>query len=138
LQKGKMKKMSISRKEFFIKSLYSLGEAVSTVGNALNAADTDEPPRQPEGAFVPVVRDDLVAVAHNEHCLARNCGCFACVERCEPQAIMVVMGEGVRIDASRCIGCGTCEYVCPVSPKAAALVPRRPKENNQSKEAKII
>lgn len=129
--------MNISRKEFFRKSLFTLGEAVSTVSNALNATVTDEAPRQPEGEFVPVDREDHVAVAHNEHCLARNCGCFACVERCESQVILVVMGEGIRIDASRCTGCGTCEYVCPVSPKAVTLVPRRPEEENPSTEALI-
>src|SRR6185369_5119474 len=116
--------MNISRKEFFRKSLFSLGEAVSTVSNALHVADADEVPPQPEEEFVPLVSDDQVAVAHNEHCLARNCGCFACVERCEPQAIMVVMGEGIRIDGALCTGCGTCEYVCPVNPKAVILQPR--------------
>ena len=118
--------MNINRKDFFRKSLFSLGEAVSKVSNALNATDTDDAPRLPEGEFVPDVREDHVAVARNEHCLARNCGCIACVDRCEPQAILVVMGEGIRIDAARCTGCGTCEYVCPVSPKAVTLVPRRP------------
>lgn len=127
--------MSISRKEFFIKSLYSLGEAVSSVSSALTATDNNEIPHLPEGEFVQVVRDDLVAVAINEHCLARNCGCFACVERCEPQAVMVVMGEGIRIDGTRCIGCGACEYVCPVSPKAVTLVPRLREINNPDREA---
>ena len=130
--------MSISRKEFFIKSLFSLSEAVSTVSSALTATDADEKPHLPQGDFVPVVREDLVAVAHNDHCLARNCGCFACVERCEPQAIMVVMGEGIRIDVSRCTGCGTCESVCPVSPKAVTLVSRLAGEANLSTEAQII
>lgn len=120
--------MNISRKDFFRKSLFTLGEAVSTVSNALNSADADETPSQPEGEFVPVERDDQVAVAHNEHCLARNCGCFACVERCEPQAILVVMGEGIRIDETSCTGCGACEHVCPVSPKAVVMAPRRPEE----------
>jgi len=120
--------MNISRKEFFKKSLFSLGEVVSTVSNALNTTDKDASPSQPEGEFVPVERDDQVAVAHNEHCLARNCGCFACVERCEPQAILVVMGEGIRIDETSCTGCGTCEHVCPVSPKAVVMAPRRPEE----------
>ena len=130
--------MSISRKEFFIKSLYSLGEACSTVSKALNDHEADDYPCQPEGEFVPFDRDDVAAVAHNEHCLARNCGCFACVERCEPQAIMVVMGEGIRIDPSRCTGCGTCEYVCPVSPKAVTLAPRQLADGKSGSEAKNI
>ena len=130
--------MSINRKEFFIKSLYSLGDAFSTVSKALSDHEADDYSRQPEGEFVPFVRDDVMAVAHNEHCLARNCGCFACVERCEPQAIMVVMGEGIRIDPSRCTGCSTCEYVCPVSPKAVIMAPRQLEEVRSGSEAKII
>lgn len=116
--------MNISRKEFFRKSLLSLGEAVSCIGNALNGADEDGAPRQPEGEFVPIARDDRVAGAHNGQCLARNCGCFACVDRCESQAIMVVMGEGIRINESLCRGCGACEHVCPVTPRAVRLRPR--------------
>lgn len=130
--------MSISRKEFFIKSLFSIGEAVSAVSNALNATGLDESSHQPEGEFLPVDREDHVAVAHNEYCLARNCGCFACVERCEPKAIMVVMGEGIRIDEIRCTGCGACEYVCPVSPKAVTLSMRRLEENYTGKDSSII
>lgn len=129
--------MSINRKEFFIKSLFSLGEAVSTVSKALHVADTEETRYEPEGEFVPVNRDDAVAVARNEYCLARNCGCFSCVERCESQAIMVVMGEGIRIDPTRCTGCGACEYVCPVSPKAVTMVTRQQEENISGLEAKI-
>ena len=130
--------MGMNRKEFFIKSLHSLGDAFSTVSKALSDHEADDYSRQPEGEFVPFVRDDVMAVAHNEHCLARNCGCFACVERCEPQAIMVVMGEGIRIDPSRCTGCGTCEYVCPVSPKAVIMAPRQLEEVRSGSEAKII
>jgi len=44
------------------------------------------------------------------------------VERCDTQAISVVMGEGIRIDEACCTGCGTCEYVCPVTPKAVTIV----------------
>jgi len=130
--------MGMNRKEFFIKSLHSLGDAFSTVSKALSDHEADDYSRQPEGEFVPFVRDDVMAVAHNEHCLARNCGCFACVERCEPQAIMVVMGEGIRIDPSRCTGCSTCEYVCPVSPKAVIMAPRQLEEVRSGSEAKII
>ncbi|HEY3308179.1 MAG TPA: 4Fe-4S binding protein [Desulfuromonadaceae bacterium] len=113
--------MNITRKDFFRKSLFSVGEAVSAVRDALSAPAAEPLHDQPEEEFVPLVRDDQVAVARNEHCLARNCGCFACFERCEPKAILVVMGEGIRIDATRCTGCGTCEYICPSMPKAVGL-----------------
>lgn len=113
--------MSITRKEFFKKSLYSLCEAVDVVKDSLKAPTESGRSCLPEEEFIPLAKDDQVAVAQNNYCLAKNCGCFACVERCEPQAIQVVMGEGIRIDASRCTGCGTCEYICPVTPKAVRL-----------------
>lgn len=116
--------MNISRKEFFTKGLFSIGEALHTVSAAFDAATAAESPDLKEKGFVPLEGDDLLAVALNEHCLAKNCGCFACVERCEPQAIMMVMGEGIRIDASLCTGCGACEYVCPVTPRGIRLQPR--------------
>lgn len=114
--------MEISRKEFFKKSLYSLGEAITTVSGALK--EPEQPTIRDTADFVPAADENMRATAHNEQCLAKNCGCFACFERCEAQAITVVMGEGIRIDESKCTGCGTCEYVCPVTPKAVRLHPR--------------
>lgn len=116
--------MNISRKNFFKKSLISLGEAVCTISDALKGSaplpmaipDTDD--------FDAAPRRDLVAVAHNETCLARNSGCFACMERCEPGAIKLIPGVGVRINPQLCTGCGTCHYVCPVTPKAVRMQPR--------------
>lgn len=117
--------MNISRKEFFRKSLFSLGEAICTVtGVAQPQADAaNEIHEEPE--FVPTNRPDLLAVADNALCLARNCGCFACIERCEPKAIHLVFGTGIRIDQDVCTGCGSCEHVCPVTPKAVTISPRR-------------
>jgi len=117
--------MDISRKDFFKKSLYSLGEAITTVTSALKEPQKEHPAIPDTADFVPARQENMLAVARNEHCLAKNCGCFACFERCEVQAITVVMGEGIRVDATRCTGCGTCEYVCPVSPKAVMLQPRQ-------------
>jgi Pyruvate/2-oxoacid:ferredoxin oxidoreductase delta subunit len=116
--------MNISRKDFFRKSLFSLGDTFLKVKDSLNGAGTAQSPQREERDFVPLDQGDLLAVAYNERCLAKNCGCIACFERCEPQAILVVMGQGIRIDASRCNGCGACEYVCPVTPKAVVLEPR--------------
>jgi ferredoxin len=115
--------MDISRKDFFKKSLYSLGEAITTVTGALKEPQKEQPTIRDTADFVPNQRENMRAIARNERCLARNCGCFACFERCEPQAITVVMGEGIRIDKTKCTGCGTCEYVCPVTPKAVELQP---------------
>ncbi len=113
--------MNISRKEFFRRSLMSLGEAVGTISDALktpvvapmaivDTADYDASPCQ-----------DMVAVAFNENCLAKNSGCFACMERCEFDAIKLIPGVGIRINAYLCTGCGICEYVCPVTPKAVRM-----------------
>ena len=117
--------MSISRKDFFRQGLFSLGKTAIDLAGTLKSGDVSEaaatiPDAVPSGE----PRPDMVASPFNERCLARNCGCFACVERCQSQAVMVVPGEGIRIDETRCTGCGTCEYVCPVNPKAVILTPR--------------
>ncbi len=116
--------MNISRKDFFRKSLLSLGEAVCTISDALKAPaplpmeipDTDD--------FAATPREDRFAAAHNETCLARNSGCFACMERCEEDAIKLIPGVGIRINPQFCTGCGTCHYVCPVTPKAVRMQAR--------------
>ncbi len=53
--------------------------------------------------------------------------CGACAEHCPTGA--VAMGPDTRggmdipvIDADRCIGCGACQYACPVRPRQAVLV----------------
>ena len=116
--------MNISRKEFFRKSLMSLGQAISTVSDALKSP-ADVPMAIPDTAdFNAEAREDLVAVGHNEQCLARNSGCFACMERCKFDAIKLIPGVGIRINAYLCTGCGTCEYVCPVTPKAVRMQAR--------------
>lgn len=115
--------MNISRKEFFKKSLRSLGEAVLTVKDALQA--TEVTMNLPDsGGFAAVPQEELVAAPHNETCLAKNSGCFACVERCETGAIKLIPGIGIRINQQLCNGCGSCEYICPVSPKAVRMTAR--------------
>ena len=113
--------MNISRKDFFKKSLLSLGEAVFTVKDALKPAD-DVPMNIPDADnFTAAPQDGRVAAAHNENCLAKNSGCFACMERCEAGAIKLIPGVGARINQQLCNGCGSCEYVCPVTPKAIRM-----------------
>jgi len=118
------KDMSISRKNFFKQSLYSLGKTTLDLTSLLKGGTEDEASRYTEDCAAAAPRPDMIASSFNERCLARSCGCFACVERCQSQAIMVVPGTGIRIDAALCTGCGTCEYVCPVTPKAVILQPR--------------
>lgn len=110
--------MTLSRKEFFRQSLFSLGDTLLKATGVLQQPlqESDE-----EAAALPYRDQPMVAVPRNERCLARNCGCFSCVERCEVQAITIVMGEGIRIDRTLCTGCSNCLYVCPVTPKAIGL-----------------
>lgn len=117
--------MNISRKEFFRKSLMSIGEAVCSVGNALKVPSA-VPVEVPDMAdFAATPREKQVAVAHNDTCLARSSGCFSCVERCEPEAVKLIPGVGIRINPQLCNGCGACEYVCPVTPKAVRMEARK-------------
>ncbi len=116
--------MSLTRKEFFRQGFMSLGKAAFDIAGTLKGEGAEVVAAEEVNDLPPEPRPDMVATPFNDRCLARNCGCFACVERCEPQAIMVVPGEGIRVDMGLCTGCGTCEYVCPVVPKAVALVPR--------------
>lgn len=110
--------MTISRKEFFRQGIFSLGDTLLKATGILQ-----QPLVEAEDDAVELPHGDqpMVAVPRNERCLAKNCGCFSCVEKCEQQAIVVVMGEGIRIDATRCNGCSSCLYVCPVTPKAITL-----------------
>lgn len=116
--------MNITRKEFFRQGFISLGRTALDIAGTLKGGETVEAADFPETVPSGEPRPDMIASSFNERCLARNCGCFACVERCPTQAIRVVPGEGIHVDETFCIGCGTCEYVCPVHPKAVILQPR--------------
>jgi len=116
--------MSISRKDFFKQSLFSLGKTALDIADTLKGhlpvlptVPMEEPPTSEP-------RPDMVAAAFNERCLARNNQCSACVESCTPAAIKINPGVGIRINPQFCNGCGACEYVCPVEPKAVVLIPR--------------
>lgn len=111
--------MTLSRKEFFRKGFFALGDGLLKAAGVVPQEQAQQENGLPEE--LPQSDQPMLAVARNERCLARNCGCFSCVERCEVQAITVVMGEGIRIDEIRCTGCGSCLYVCPVTPKAIWL-----------------
>ena len=116
--------MNISRKDFFRKSLFSLGEAVCSASGVLRSSSETAMTVPDTVDFVSMSDEELSAVAHNETCLARSSGCFACMERCETDAIKLIQGVGIRINQQLCSGCGTCEYVCPVTPKAVRMQAR--------------
>ena len=135
--------MTLSRKDFFRKSFYSLGKTVLAVKDGVQEARASlcwAPAQgEPEGEQDSAGRrgeqemasgldhgagGDVVARVDNGHCMARNCGCFSCIERCEAGAISLVMGEGIRINAALCTGCGDCCRICPLAPQALKLFPR--------------
>lgn len=67
----------------------------------------------------------------------RDCG--ACSEHCPTKAVHMVEFEGnyraPETDTDICIGCGACEYICPVRPeKAITVLPN--KEHKLIKEKK--
>ena len=119
--------MSISRKDFFRQGFSSLGKTAPDIAGTLKGHLPATPAMEPHGTFpVPCkARPDLVAEAFNDRCLARSSSCFVCTESCKPKAIKLNPGVGIRINPLFCDGCGACEYVCPVEPKAVVLVPRQ-------------
>ena len=116
--------MNITRKEFFRQALFSFGRTALAVTGTVRGNFPAATQAAQDATVVPATGPGMVAEACNGRCLAGNCGCFACVERCETQAIRMVPGEGIRVDKLLCNGCGSCEYLCPVTPKAVVLVPR--------------
>jgi ferredoxin len=79
-----------------------------------------------------------LAVYDKSLCLpwARATDCIVCVDWCpvQPSALeieqaTVVDGQGKtlrlqrpRVDSSRCVGCGACEYACPLPKQAGVRV----------------
>lgn len=118
--------MTISRKEFFRQGFFTLGDTLLKTAGVVAAADTPEPVDEQEKLDDSLPR---LAKVDNTHCLARSCGCFSCIERCENQAISILPGIGINIADERCTGCGDCYDVCPVTPKAIRLIRPENQEN---------
>jgi len=129
--------MNISRKDFFRKSLLSLGEALCSASGVLKGSSEPAIAVPDMADFVPTPHEELTAVAHNDFCLARNSGCFACMERCEAGAVKLIPGVGIRINSQLCTGCGTCEYICPVTPKGIRMQARTAMQTPSAYQAEL-
>jgi MinD superfamily P-loop ATPase len=116
--------MSITRKEFFRQGLISLGKTALDISGIVKGGDATDATVISDLTTSGEPRHDMSVSPFNERCLAGNGGCSDCVERCQSLAIMVIPDVGIRIDETRCSGCGSCEYVCPVTPKAVIMQPR--------------
>jgi len=88
----------------------------------------------PTGAIQPITVEDRrtvrtgVAEFFRGRCIVKTEGtsCGACNEHCPTQAVhMVPWKNGLTIpevDPELCIGCGGCEFICPVRPNKAIIV----------------
>lgn len=68
------------------------------------------------------------AVVNYETCIR----CFICIKDCPSKALIQGTVEGLRgkfplVDATKCTGCGLCEFVCPVVGESAIRVEAPPK-----------
>jgi MinD superfamily P-loop ATPase len=117
--------MSISRKDFFRQGFFSLGKTALDIADTLKGRLPNVPMEPQVAVPLSEPRPDMVAEAFNERCLVRSNDCSYCVESCKPKAIKLNPGVGIRINPQFCNGCGACEYVCPVEPKAVVLIPRQ-------------
>jgi len=69
-----------------------------------------------------------IARFHREQCvvISKYTDCIACGEHCPTKALKVLQaGERLvepHVDDALCIGCGACEYACPVRPRRAITI----------------
>jgi NAD-dependent dihydropyrimidine dehydrogenase PreA subunit len=88
-------------------------------------------PACPTGALrdVPMEKAGMgMAVLNKKLCVdyqqELNIMCWTCYERCPMRGTAIVLENGYRpAIMEACVGCGVCEYVCPV--KAIHVVPAR-------------
>lgn len=91
----------------------------------------------PTGAIAPLAlaAKQLTSVGtarfHPCRCIVETDGtdCAACSEHCPTKAVYTVPFRDnlrlPRVDEDLCIGCGACEYACPVRPQRAIIVTAR-------------
>jgi ferredoxin len=86
--------------------------------NALTSLSVEQKHRLQVGR---VIFEPELCVVHTQ---GTNCG--ACSEHCPTQAVkMVPYKNGLTvpyIDTELCVGCGGCEFICPVRPQRAIYV----------------
>jgi Pyruvate/2-oxoacid:ferredoxin oxidoreductase delta subunit len=116
--------MNISRKEFFRHGLLSLGKTALEIAGTISPETIGTAADNPEAVPACDPHPDLFAEPLNEHCLTKSNGCSECIARCEPVAIKLISGVGIRINPRLCNGCSCCEYVCPATPKAITMQSR--------------
>lgn len=88
----------------------------------------------PTGAILPIAKEEKkltqVGVVNFiiENCVVytNNTACGSCSEHCPTQAVKMVPYKGKltipEVNQEICIGCGACEYACPVRPYRAIYV----------------
>jgi len=88
----------------------------------------------PDGAILPLALADKkitrlgVASIDYGKCVVKQNGtdCAACAEHCPTQAVSTIpYGDNLRLPTMHpelCIGCGACEYACPVRPTRAITI----------------
>ena len=99
----------------------------------------------PAGAILPITPEEKtdisigIAAVNYDLCVVNRDGvnCGNCARHCPTGAIHMVKPEGAEfrvpsVDASLCIGCGRCEYLCPSRPHSAIRVNGREKHINSS------
>jgi ferredoxin len=86
--------------------------------NAISPISLSEKKRTAIG-HVKYIKRECIVHRYNE-----DCG--ACAEHCPTGAVTTENINGLfypKIDKSKCVGCGACEHVCPVLPKAIIVRP---------------
>jgi MauM/NapG family ferredoxin protein len=83
----------------------------------------------PSGALRPtaLTEIDMGTAVLREHICVRTHGqpCTICVDQCPLGAMAIEIRAGkVHVIEEGCIGCGVCQYYCPTTPKAIAVIPK--------------
>jgi len=106
----------------------------------------------PDGAIAPLVLAEKqltqIGQAHfdREKCIVvvKGTDCAACSEHCPTKAVNTVpYGNNLRlpeVNDDLCIGCGACEFACPVQPRKAIVVTGRRRHGRATKavESKAV
>lgn len=87
------------------------------------------PPVCPTGALDPKLTDMARTRMGRAYILKNRCHnytdgvmCMTCYDRCPLRGSAVILFDGLTPGITQaCVGCGVCEYVCPV--EAVAIVP---------------